>query len=89
LVLREEAIIASGALPAVAGADYACAFAAAELNNYDADAARVYCPLIEEAALLAFAQGLPAGSWVVQWVKPGGESIFVALDSFGRVLKTS
>lgn len=89
LVLREEAVIASGALPAAAGADYACAFSTEELRDYDAEKTRVYCPLVDEAALLAFAQGVPANSWIVQWNKGGGAATFVALDSFGRILKTS
>jgi hypothetical protein len=89
IVLREEAVIASGSLPAAAGADYACAFSMDELKNYDAAKTLAYCPLVDEAALLAFAQGLPSNAWVIQWNKAGGESVFVALDSFGSVLKTS
>ncbi len=88
IALREEAVIDSGALPAAAGADYACAFSAAELANYDAQKARVYCPLIDEAPLLNFARGLPSNAWVVQWDK-GGSAGFIALDSFGNAIKNS
>ncbi len=89
IVLREEAVIASGSLPTASGADYACAFAFDELKNYDAAKTRAYCPLVSETALLEFAGDLPANSWVIQWNKAGGASVFVALDYFGSVLKTS
>ncbi|MFH0973272.1 MAG: hypothetical protein V1817_00575 [Candidatus Micrarchaeota archaeon] len=88
IVLREEAIIDSGVIPQTAGADYACAFSAGELAYYDKDEALAYCPLVSSAELLSFAQGVPAGSWVIQWNK-NEATIFVALDAYGNVLKTS
>ncbi len=88
IVLREEAIIDSGVIPQTAGADYACAFSAEEIAHYDNDEALAYCPLVSSADLLSFAQDVPTGSWAIQWNK-NDATIFVALDAYGNVLKTS
>ncbi len=90
IALREEALINSGKLPALARITsandaFGCAFLVKELNSSEATA---YCPGIDENALLAFASGLPENAWVVYW-SGANQTTYTALSTQNEVLKTS
>lgn len=85
---REEALIASAnALGDLGSGAYGCAFTSYELETSIADSEfTTYCPSADVPSLRAFADGLPANLWVVQW-SDGGSSRMVALSSRGQLLK--
>lgn len=82
---REEALIASARdLPGLRSDAYGCAFLSDQLDSSDIS---VYCPTADVSALKAFADGLPAQIWLVQW-SDGGATRFVALSPGGQRLKS-
>lgn len=82
---REEALIASAKVLSLSTGAYGCAFFLEDLVRADAAA---YCPSLDESALLAFADGLPAQSWIVSWTE-GGATRWLALSGGGQLLKTA
>ncbi len=83
---REEALINSQKTIAGIPSDaYGCAFL---WGSFEQNAAREYCPLLQEEQITAFSENLPRQSWVVQW-SYNNATKFVALSSTGQVLKKS
>ncbi len=83
---REEALIASAKrLPRLGAGAFGCAFL---WDRFDPAEAVSYCPPLDSDALRAFAEGLPAQTWVVQW-NDAGATRWMALSAGGQLLKSA
>lgn len=83
IFFREEALINSAKKLGVRDG-YGCAFKA-NANWFEE---KSYCPVLDEATMASFAQGLPANSWIALW-KLGDSINLIALDEDNNILKTA
>jgi hypothetical protein len=78
---REEALIDSANSLGIKDG-YGCAFPA----NADWFGETSYCPSLSPSEAAAFAEGLPADSWIVLWTRDGSSKLY-ALDVNGNLIR--